>query len=67
MLDVVDAEHDQIQKKCMKLLIAWLNTSPNTGNKPRCWRTVLTAVKEEVGAVPAEQIKAKISSLTNTC
>ena len=58
LLATVKADHPgDAEGACRDLLCRWLSRGPGTGEQPRVWLSVLTAVRETVGETIAEEVE----------
>ena len=49
-----------VRQACRAMFHEWLSRGPGTGEQPREWRSVLSAVKETVGEKVAEEVERAI-------
>ena len=58
VMATVEANHrGDVEGACRDLLSRWLSRGPGTGEQPRVWLSVLTAVRETVGETIAEEVE----------
>ena len=58
LLATVKADHPaDVEGACRDLLCRWLSRGPGTGEQPRVWLSVLTAIRETVGETIAEEVE----------
>ena len=58
VLATVEANHrGDVEGACRNLLSRWLSRSPGTGEQPRVWLSVLTAIRQTVGEMIAEEVE----------
>ena len=61
VLDTIRADNPHsVRRACCAMFSEWLSRGPGTGERPRVWRSVLTAVRETVGERIAEEVKGEI-------
>ena len=51
-----------VRQACLTMFSEWLTRGPGTGEQPREWSSVLSAVKETVGEKVAEEVKRILSN-----
>ena len=57
VLATVKADHPgDVEGACRDLLCRWRSLSPGTGEQPRVWLSVLTAIRKTVGEMIAEEV-----------
>ena len=58
VLATIMANHPgDVEGACRDLLCRWWLRSPGTGEQPRVWFSVLTAIRETVGEMIAEEVE----------
>ena len=58
LLATIMANHPgDVEGACRDLLCRWLSRGPGTGEQPRVWLSVLTAIRETVGKTIAEEVE----------
>ena len=58
VLDTIRADNPHsVRQACRAMFHEWLSQRPGTGEQPREWRSVLSAVKETVGEKVAEEVE----------
>ena len=58
VLDAIRADNPHsVKQACCGMFKEWLSQEQGTGEKPREWRSVLSAVKETMGGRVAEEIE----------
>ena len=58
VLATIMANHPgDVEGACRDLLCRWLSRGPGTGEQPRVWLSVLTAIRETVGETIAEEVE----------
>ena len=58
VLAIVKADHPgDVEGACRDLLHRWLSRGPDTGEQPRVWLFVLTAIRKTVGETIAEEVE----------
>ena len=61
VLSTIRANHPgDVEGACRDVLKRWLSRGPGTGEQPRVWLSVLTAVKETVGETIAAEVEREI-------
>ena len=67
VLATVKADHPgDVEGACRDLLCRWLSRGPGTGEQPRVWLSVLTAIRETVGKTIAEEVEREAVPSTHT-
>ena len=67
VLATVKADHPgDGEGSCRDLLRRWLSRGPGTGEQPRVWLSVLTAIRETVGETIAEEVEREAVPSTHT-
>ena len=58
VLATIKADHPGgVEGACRDLLRRWLSQGPGTGEQPRVWLSILTAIRETVGKTIAEEVE----------
>ena len=58
VLAIINADHPgDVEGACRDLLCRWWLRSPGSGEQPRVWLSVLTAIRETVGEMIAEEVE----------
>ena len=58
VLATIMANHPgDVEGACRDLLCRWLSRGPGTGEQPRVWLSVLTAIRQTVGEMIAEEVE----------
>ena len=58
VLASVRADHrGDVEGACRDLLCRWLSRGPGTGEQPRVWLSILTAIRETVGETIADEVE----------
>ena len=61
VLDTIQADNPHsVRRACCAMFSEWLSRGSGTGEQPRVWQSVLTAVRETVGERIAEEVKGEI-------
>jgi len=67
LLGTVKANHPgDVEGACRDLLCRWLSRGPGTGEQPRVWLSVLTAIRETVGMKSAKEVEREAVPSTHT-
>ena len=63
VLVTIKADHPgDVERACRDLLRCWLSRSPDTGEQPLVWLSVLIAIRETVEERIAEEVERELSS-----
>ena len=66
VLATVKADHPgDVKGACRDLLSCWLSRDLDTGEQPRVWLSVLTAIRKTVGETIAEEVEGE--AVPSTC
>ena len=61
VLDTIQADNPHsVRQACCAMYREWLSRGPGTGEQPRVWQSVLTAVRETVGEGIAAEIEETV-------
>ena len=61
VLDTIRADNPHsVRQACRAMFHEWLSRRPGTGEQPREWWSILSAVKETVGEKVAEEVERMI-------
>ena len=61
VLDTIRADNPHsVRQACLTMFSEWLSRGPGTGERPRVWQSVLTAVRETVGERIAAEIEKTV-------
>ena len=65
-LAIINANHPHdVEGACRDLFLRWLARGPGTGEQPRVWQSVLSAVRETVGETVAREIERSFLSTSS--
>ena len=63
VLDTIQADNPHsVRQACRAMFHEWLSQGPGTGEQPREWQSILSAVKVTVGEKVAEEVEGALSS-----
>ena len=67
VLATIKADHPgDVEGACRDLLCHWLSQSPGTGEQPRVWLSILTAIRKTVGEMIADEVEREAVQSTHT-
>ena len=65
IIDTIEKDYRLCEEVCLRMLQRWLNGGQGTGDKPRTWNTILTAVEDVKGLTVVCEIKEDIQQVSS--